>query len=254
MDSYSEAKAFYANAAPVYDGMTRLGERLQRESSMLTPWVNGCNIKTALDAACGTGVYALALAGLGVKTEGSDISPEMLALAQKNAKGIGVSLPLHQLQLDKSHTLPSVPFDAVLCMGNSLPHLLDEEALDSAFDSFANTLRKDGLLLLQLVNYKRIYEQKERIVSARKAGGGIVVRLYELTRPLIGFHLLKIDPDASPIEHDLQSIQLRPWFQDELNDALNRNGFTDIRAFSSLDSQPFQPSASKDLILSARKK
>jgi len=45
-----------------------------------------------LDAACGTGMHAVALARQGYQVAGADISPEMIARARANAVAAGVDV------------------------------------------------------------------------------------------------------------------------------------------------------------------
>ena len=48
-----------------------------------------------LDLACGTGRHAMELRQLGYKVEGSDISKEMIAVAIKESKERGLSIPYY---------------------------------------------------------------------------------------------------------------------------------------------------------------
>jgi len=82
----NEAKIFYDALAEDYDKMTRFEQRLENEALMLKKWVEKYNIRSALDAACGTGLHAILLSRWGIETVGCDISPAMLEKARKNAK------------------------------------------------------------------------------------------------------------------------------------------------------------------------
>jgi len=76
---------FYNQLAESYDAMTRFDERLGRERDLLKFWVEAGCWQTVLDAACGTGLHAIALASLGIKTTASDASAAMLEQAQERA-------------------------------------------------------------------------------------------------------------------------------------------------------------------------
>jgi ubiquinone/menaquinone biosynthesis C-methylase UbiE len=69
----------------------------------------------ALDAATGTGRWALHLARQGVKVTGIDASPEMLAVARAKADAEG--LPVHFMEGDLTQPLPFADgsFDLVVC-------------------------------------------------------------------------------------------------------------------------------------------
>ena len=71
--------------------------------------------KVALDASCGTGNYALALARRGAQVTAVDASAPMLALAQEKARREGLTLNLTQASLER---LPFRPgsFELVTCI------------------------------------------------------------------------------------------------------------------------------------------
>ena len=98
-----------------------------------------------LDAGCGTGRYALTLAGLGYRVTGLDLSPELIAVARQRPGAAAVGFEVGDL------TRPAVgsPYAAVLCRG-VLNDFLDDEPRRDAFDAFAQSLERDGVLLLDV--------------------------------------------------------------------------------------------------------
>ena len=117
-----------------------------------------------LDAACGTGMHAVALAKRGYRAAGADISAGMVARAAANAAEAGVEIPFvpagfGQLALAFRQNNPAyLPFDALLCLGNSLPHLLTPSDLSAALADFGVCLRPGGLLLIQNRNFELGHE------------------------------------------------------------------------------------------------
>ena len=88
-----------------------------------------------LDCACGTGWHAIALAQRGYRVAGSDISAAMIARARENAAREGVTIPFAVAGFQELRAMFRERFDAVLCLGNSLPHVLTD---DAALESLAN--------------------------------------------------------------------------------------------------------------------
>ncbi|WP_158895057.1 class I SAM-dependent methyltransferase [Amycolatopsis anabasis] len=101
----------------------------------------------ALDAACGTGRYAAALAKRGHRVVGVDSSPEMLALARER-------VPQGEFLLGDLHRLPVADdeVDLVVC-GLALTHL---PALEPVLAEFARVLRPGGHLVIVDVHPERV--------------------------------------------------------------------------------------------------
>lgn len=58
---------FYEEIAEDYDAMARFHERVPAETAMLKTWVERYQWRSAVDAACGTGLHAILLAQLGLQ-------------------------------------------------------------------------------------------------------------------------------------------------------------------------------------------
>lgn len=98
-----------------------------------------------LDAPCGAGRHALALARLGHRVTGVDISKDAIARASAQAKDEG--LDAHFLRADMRRLPSPGPFDAVVCLGNSVGYFPAEET--AAFlGTLASRLRPRGRLVL----------------------------------------------------------------------------------------------------------
>lgn len=97
----------------------------------------------ALDAACGTGRHSRRLVELGHRLTGVDLTPEMLAVAEK-------SVPAADFRVADLLALPfeDASFDLVVC-GLALAHLPD---LDAAIAELARVLRPGGRLITSQVH------------------------------------------------------------------------------------------------------
>jgi len=97
-----------------------------------------------LDCACGIGLLAAGLARAGYDAHASDLSPEMVA----RSRALGVDARVRAWE----ELEPSGDFDAVLCVGNSLPHTPDRRG---ALAAMASALRPGGALLVTSRNWGR---------------------------------------------------------------------------------------------------
>ncbi len=213
------------------------------------------DIASAVDAACGAGLFAIELARRGVKVLASDISSEMLKSAELNAAAAGIDTDMCswlQAPMQDLGDRTSGPRDAVVCMGNSLPHLLSDEDLRGALEGFAAILSGGGVLALHLLNYRVVLERGERIVGITRDGEREFVRFYDFGDDLVDFNILEIqwDPEGGST-HKILSTPLRPYLYNDMADALADAGFSDIQTFGDLQFNPFDPETSDTLLLTA---
>lgn len=104
--------------------------------------------ETILDCACGQGRSSIALRSEGRSVRGSDISPEMIRLARKNAREAGLHVPF---AVAGWHELPGKvagPFDFVMCQSNAIGHCRGERAMLRALRAIRKVTRKGGRFYL----------------------------------------------------------------------------------------------------------
>ncbi len=250
LDSISE---FYDALASDYDAMTSFERRFVLEKPFFRVLVEKYKIQTALDAGCGTGFHSLLLAQLGVRMTAVDISVEMLERVHRHAKEMELSIStLHSsFQTVSLHTTDV--YDAVVSMGNSLPHLLSLDDLRSAIENFAAVLKPGGVLFLQNLNYERILSKQERIQSVKEAGNTTFIRFYDYEPPFLLFNILTIHRHREEAEKQLRTIRLRPIVSAELLPLLTEFGFVEIKTYGGITMEEFRPLESKDLVILARK-
>jgi SAM-dependent methyltransferase len=135
----------YEEFAPFYDGFTAGSDYeawTVRTLALLDSL--GWSGDRILDVACGTGNSFLPLLRRGFTVTGCDVSPAMLAQAERKAPGV-------ELVEADMRNLPKLgAFDLVTCFDDSLNYLHDGEELRSALRSMAANLAGPGLLLFDL--------------------------------------------------------------------------------------------------------
>ena len=144
-----DGRPFYHRFAWAYDLIIErtAGPQVEQVARILAR--HGLSAGSSLvDAGCGTGAYAVGLAGRGYAVTAMDRSPELLALAAERARRHGSTVELACGDLTRAWTPPE-PVDGVLCRG-VLNDLVEDADRARAFAAFASWLRPSGILLLDV--------------------------------------------------------------------------------------------------------
>ncbi len=255
----------YDQFASDYDRFVNWMERLAVEMPFLEKQLAtlskpaGSKLKI-LDAACGTAMHAVALARLGYEVSAADLSQPMIDKAHINVSAAGVDVKLKAVGFGSlAAAFGKEMFDAIFCLGNSLPHILTSTDLKTTLIDFAACLRPGGLLLIQNRNFDAVMMGKQRWMEPQthfeNGNEWIFFRYYDyLPDGLIDFNIVTIKRDA--LGNRISSVnttQLRPQLHKELNDTLLEAGFNEIHAFGSLQGELFIPLTSGNLVLTAIK-
>jgi SAM-dependent methyltransferase len=240
---------FYRQLAGRYDEMTRFRERLGPEQKVLEAWARQYRWQSVLDAACGSGLYSIVCARLGLAVTGTDLEPAMIALAKQHAVEFAVSARFETVAMQELPAHFDRTFDAVLCLGNSFPHLLTDQDCDRTLAGFFQLLNPGGTVVIQSINYDRVLAKQERVVAINRSGDREFVRFYDFIPPLVRFNVLTIDWADGKATPALESTELYPYRADEMRAALSRAGFSDITLYGDLRFAPFMPTESKDLVI-----
>ncbi len=134
--------AAYDRFAPFYDEvMDDPGPRATRVVEAVDRYRAGA--ESLLELGCGTGSMLARLSGIGTLT-GLDRSPEMLAIAaEKVPRAELVEADMASFSLGRR-------FDVVICVFDSLNHLLSFDAWLATFDAVASHLADGGLFVFDI--------------------------------------------------------------------------------------------------------
>lgn len=244
----TSAEEFYDRLAPDYDAMTDFEKRFAAARAHFGVVVERYRIRTALDAGAGTGFHSFVLARMGVDVTAVDCSAAMLSRLEENARALGLGVRTLRSSFADLPSSMRGSFDAVVCMGNTLAHLLSRAELLAGLRAFRGLLRPGGILIAQTLNYDRILHSRDRVQSVREAGGDTFIRFYDFEDPLIRFNVLKISRREGRLAHELQSVPLRPVTAGELPGLLVEAGFAGVGLYGSVSMEEFQAATSADLV------
>jgi len=252
-----------------YDRFVNWSTRLSAEMPFIERRLRSLGAVKVLDAACGTGMHVIALALRGYQTAGADLSGGMVEQAQRNSRLSGVKARFEVAgfgELEKTFSLPEkstgkvkIPFDALFCLGNSLPHLLTIDELQAALLDFARCLRPGGLLLLQNRNFDAIVSNQDRWMEPQHHREGenewLFLRFYDFKPDgLIDFNIMTLKKEGEATwRQQVSTTQLRPLLQSELTTVLKKTGFSDIACYGDMAGSLYHPKTSGNLVISARR-
>jgi SAM-dependent methyltransferase len=223
-----------------------------------------------LDVACGSGHHAIALAREGYIVSGADLSAEMIAQAKLNVGRVEASVRFEQAGFaDLNAHFASEAFDAVLCLGNSLPHVLAEADQLAALRGMRERLRSGGALVLQNLNYDWRWKIRPRFFALNSVTLDerpvLIWRMADYHDPgtrvpglsepcpepgLITFHIATLEQDATgKWQASVKSTLQRPLFASDLTHWLKQAGFKDVTLFGGMNDNPFHPDSSPDLVI-----
>jgi glycine/sarcosine N-methyltransferase len=233
---------------------------IESQLRLLPGFTTPANLRL-LDAATGTGMHVLELARRGYQASGADLSAPMVERARLNAAQAGLASRFEVAGFGQlAETFHAdLPFDALFCLGNSLPHLLSLEALTQALADFAVCLRPDGLLIVQNRNFNAVLEQHERWMEPQSysevGNEWVFLRFYDFEPSgLINFNILTLRRQAGgPWSQSVSATRLYPLISQEMLQALARAGFTGIQIYGGMNGSPFDPHTSGNLVIVARR-
>jgi SAM-dependent methyltransferase len=246
-DAILSPATFFDALAADYDAMTDIGARLVRERPFFHVFVDRYNVQSAIDLGTGTGVHAILLAQLGVRMTAVDISDEMLRIARLNASRFHVRLRTLRADVTAAGDMVAGSFDAAVCLGNTLAHVHSTEDLHRTAQGLRRMVRRDGVVVVQVLNYENGRFDREVVLNRRERDGATFERSYRPNGALLEFRTtIRRGPRT-----DVHTVLHRPWRSDELVGSLRRAGFGSIERYAGIDLRPFDRSTSNDLILLA---
>jgi SAM-dependent methyltransferase len=241
---------FYADLSEVYDELFPVSDALLD----LFDGIRGTgDIRRVADAGCGSGAQLLPFASDGLSCVGFDPDPALIALARKKLApfpGARVEVGVFADTI----RLVSPAADLVLCLGSSLVHVPQEEAGRFVADA-GSVLSREGWLLLQILNYERLFREGITELPLMQAGEGSIEfrRRYrwEGQRNVLFQTSLRISGGDGP-RILRNEIPLYPIYPDELWEMLSGAGYAPIRYYGDFARSEFTLD-SEALVCMARK-
>lgn len=256
----------YDDFSENYDRFVNWESRLSYELDFLVSQMSDINpIRdtrgSILDAACSTGHHAIALSKKGFNCSGADISKKMIKIAKNNAEQAQVIVNFANIGFGQfSESFGESNFDGIICLGNSLPHILDEQSLLIAVNDFYQALRPGGKLIIQNQNFDRILRDRTRWLPLEtyKKGSNIWLfsRFYDFEPDgLLSFNIIMItNQKDGDFKQQVLSTRLWPLKKQELIKHLTQVGFKDITLYGDLQGSDYNINNSGNLVITAKRR
>jgi SAM-dependent methyltransferase len=245
------SRPFYGEYAWAFDLL--IDRPVRKECAAITAWLIERGVTpgaTLLDAGCGTGRYAGELARRGYAVEGVDQSPELIQTASQSVQGHGNSV---SFRVGDLLALPVARYDGILCRG-VLNDIVDENARRSVFTAFADSLRRGGVLILDVREWEATRDRKQREPVFRKSvetdrGKLTFTSTTELDserHELLLSETHTLVNEAGEHSSDYRFV-MRCWTRSELESVFVRVGFRSAAYFGAYD--PAVPAGATDRIV-----
>lgn len=232
-----QTEQFYEKIAKKYHWFFSSWDNvMNRKMEELVPLFKKHNVNTILDCSCGTGLQSIGLAKKGFNVTGSDLSEKMLEIARENAKEEDINdIKFIQSDFREVRSKVSNFFDAVICMGNSIPHLKQNDEILEAFKNIYECLEKGGVAIFDIRNYDSMLKNKPRFLPMRinaEKDGKIVSILYvfDYLKDLIRFNVVYLIEDkcTGNKSMEVEVIDYNPIKSDLFTNLLKQTGFITI--------------------------
>lgn len=223
-----------------YDLMVNWKKRFEEELPVLLGLFKREKVKSILDIGVWTGEYTIGLAQKGVKILGLDNHEIMIQISNDKKEKLPANIKDNVNFMLTDYTdfsaKISAKYDAAICMGNSLPYIPVSPSI--LFGQISKSLRdKNALVLLQILNFKKILESKNRLISfmiqeSKEEGAKEHLLMEFFDKPkgkTVMHHVVIFDSDGKNwIYKGTTSIPVQDLRKDEIIDALKKNGFKKI--------------------------
>lgn len=251
------AESFYEKLAADYDRVIRWERRMKVERPLFEALSEKYQWRTVLDTSCGTGHHLILFSQMGLEAWGSDASPEMVELARRNTAAAGLDIARHTFVCKWSELDSCIPtlFDAVLCIGNSLPYVMDIDQLSGSLRGLWSRVAINGVLILQFKNYAKLRATGQRflpISSSPPPNEMIALRLYDYFPDHIDFNVIMLEREENGWGMRHQVTPLRTYSAEQIQKELEVIGGK-VSVHGSLALDPYNESSSEDVVLVAQK-
>lgn len=258
-----------------YDQMVDWQRRLGREAPFFRRVFERFGVDRVIDAGCGSGKHAIMFRQWGHEVVGVDPSESMLAQAAQNAADAVVDLRLMRGGFGEIEPLIGTGWDAVVTLGNGLPHVEGVTGLHEALFDFAAILRPGGVAILHLLNHTRLIAHHIRMLPpafrSTPEGDRVFLKVLDYVDGGIMFDLVTLtrDPGVGPgrdsaFAHD--DPEETGWHLrsrrsvhtalpvDLLKEALGDAGFENIEMYGNHAGKPLALDEDESVIVVARRR
>jgi 2-polyprenyl-3-methyl-5-hydroxy-6-metoxy-1,4-benzoquinol methylase len=225
---YTSIAAYYSEIFPFNPSQVSLMEQ------MMGP-LHG---KTILDVGCASGELAFQLAQLDAKVTAIDLNKSLLADAREKRYHENVTY-LWANMLHIARLFGRSKFDGVVCLGNTLVHLMNPMQMRDFFSGVLTVLKPGGKFMLQILNYDKIFAERPATLPLIDTPSVMFERHYiyeEGTREIDFKTRLTLKQSGEVIDNQTELLGIGSA---DLTLLMDVAGLKDIQLFGGFDGSPF---------------
>jgi SAM-dependent methyltransferase len=245
----------FSELVDVYEALVDWPRRLAHEEPFYRRLFEAAAVRRLIDVACGTGHHVAMFHGWGLAVEGSDVSSEMIQRARQR-HGESESLRWTVRGFDQPIDAPP-PFDAAICVGNSLALAGSLEMAEQAIGQMLAAVRPGGLAVVHVLNLWQLPDGPCRwqkcLRMAGPSGDVLVVKGVHRSGASGFVDLIVTTLEQSP-RLESESVSLLGIEAQMLTEFARRADAEHADLYGGYDGQPYQRETSPDLILVARRR
>jgi len=224
----------------MYQGFARVYDRLMHDTPYdiwykhLLEVFKTYDLKTKeiLELACGTGEMTNRLSKGGYKVLGTDLSEEMLDIAQN--KAYDKNLKVRYVQQDMTNIELFQTYDAIISFCDGFNYLIDKDDLRKTFKNCYEYLNDDGLLIFDMSSdYKLKHVLGENVFTETSEEVAFIwENYYDEETKILEFDLALFIKENGMYARTDEVHKQRAYSLDEIKTCLDENG---IELLSVLD-------------------
>ena len=260
MNNYSEEGGgdmsgdVFNDVTDVYEAMIDWPKRLANEGRFFRRLFDNVGVSRVVDVACGTGRHGAMFHSWGMEVEGADIGTSMIERARTN---LGEPANMRWVVRGFDQPIePKEPFDAAICIGNSLALAPDAATVQRAVQEMLAAVRSGGVVVLHVLNLWRFPDgpcQWQKCKRATLERGDVLIAKGVHRAGAHGYVDLIIASLEASSKMQTESIRFLGIEAQTLADCAQNAGAVAVQVFGNYEEQPYDRENSADLIVVARK-
>ncbi|MBN1633574.1 MAG: class I SAM-dependent methyltransferase [Ignavibacteria bacterium] len=190
-----------------------------------------------IDAGCASGELSIELSKKGYDLTGIDLDNDMIEIAKSRAGNNKIRFISGSIS-EIITLVAENNFDSILCWGNTLPHLKNENEIKKFISGSYSLLNSGGVISIQLMNYEKIINEKIKNLPVKKTDDFIFKREYEILDS--GYLKFITEVFIKRSGKTLKNYAMHyPVLQSALKKFLIETGFTEIITYSDFNFSEF---------------
>lgn len=226
---------FYKSIAPWYDYIFPTSPM---QLKFINSKIGDLDNKKIVDVGCGTGNLSILLGEANAITTGLELDSKMVEKAKEKSSTLKNISIVEDNMLNISSLFEPNSIDGVICFGNTLVHLLNDDDILSFLSQCKTILKNNGKLLIQIINYDFILDNKLNGLPTIENDKITFVRDYESREDgLVNFNTkLTVKESGETIEN---SVALYPARKKELTELIEKSGMEATAFYSAFDGKEY---------------